>query len=141
MAYKILYYLFCEMDTEILRTLKHLSTEEKRSEPVSHALQVRQALAQGNYGRFFKLYRTAPNLGSSMMEIFVDKHRILCLSRLAMAYVATNVDVAYLTQMLAFSSQREATEFLERLGCKLEGGKLLCKDALPVLKKAPLKLK
>jgi hypothetical protein len=104
LAYKILYYLFCDMETEIIRMLKHLTPEEKRSEPVSHALQARQALAQGNYGRFFKLYRTSPNLGGSMMEIFIDKHRILCLIRLSLAYMATNVDVAFLQHLLAFDS-------------------------------------
>lgn len=34
MAYKILYYLFCDMETEILRMLKHFTTEEKQSEAV-----------------------------------------------------------------------------------------------------------
>jgi hypothetical protein len=51
------------MESEIMRMLKHLSQEEKQSEPVLHAFNVRKALAQGNYGRFFKLFRTAPNSG------------------------------------------------------------------------------
>lgn len=45
MAYKILYHLFCDMETEILRMLKHLTNEEKESEPIKHALAVRSALA------------------------------------------------------------------------------------------------
>lgn len=45
MAYKILYHLFCDMETDILRMLKHLTPEEKSSEPVKHAFDVRSALA------------------------------------------------------------------------------------------------
>ena len=40
---------------------------------------MRKALAQGNYGRFFKLYRVAPNKGMSLIDVFVDKIRIVCL--------------------------------------------------------------
>jgi hypothetical protein len=68
---------------------------------------VRKALAEGNYGRFFKLFRTAPNLGAFLMEIFLDKHRILCLIRLTMAYVATNIELAYISNLLAFESIKE----------------------------------
>lgn len=45
LAYKILYHLFCDMEVDILRMLKHLTPEEKSSEPVKHALDVRSALA------------------------------------------------------------------------------------------------
>ena len=37
------------------------------------------ALASGNYGRFFKLYLQAPNMGVHLMDIFIEKHRIICL--------------------------------------------------------------
>ena len=43
--------------------LKTLTEEEKAQEPVEHALKMRQALNLGNYARFFKLYRVAPNKG------------------------------------------------------------------------------
>jgi hypothetical protein len=45
MAYKILYHLFCDMEADIIRMLKHFTPEEKASEPVNHALMVRTALA------------------------------------------------------------------------------------------------
>jgi SAC3 family protein LENG8/THP3 len=126
LAYKILYYLFCDMETDILRMLKHITPEEKLSEPVKHALAVRSALAQGNYGRFFKLFRTAPNLGNYLMDIFIDKHRILSLIRLTKAYVATNVEMKYLKHLLAFDSESQIEEFLTKLGCKIADGKLIC---------------
>ena len=73
------------MEMETLRTMQKLSDDEKKEAPIEHALQVRRALAQGNYGRFFKLYQTAPNMGAFLMETFISKHRILCLQRLAFA--------------------------------------------------------
>lgn len=67
------------MEMEVLRTLRKLTTDEKKEEGIIHALKVRKALATGNYGRFFKLYQSAPNMGGFLMAIFIDKHRILCL--------------------------------------------------------------
>lgn len=80
-----------------------------------------------------------------MMDIFIEKHRILCLIRTAMAYMATNIDISFLTQLLAFDNNKETDFFLSKLGCKfLMAGpekRLMCKDSLMVLKKVPLKLK
>jgi len=73
---------------------------------------VRKALASGNYGRFFKLFRVAPNMGPFLMDIFIDKHRVLCLLRLCFAYIATNIDVSYLTHFLAFDSDKDTEAFL-----------------------------
>lgn len=105
------------MESETLRMLKNLTPEEKASEPIQHALNVRKALASGNYGRFFKLYRLAPNKGNHLMDIFLSKHRTLCLIRLAMAYVATNIDLGYLSNLLAFDCQKDLETFLCGLGC------------------------
>lgn len=74
------------------------------------------------------------------MEIFIDKHRILCLIRITIAYVATNIDVTYLKHLLAFEKESEE-DFLTKLGCKIVEGKLMCKESNAALKRAPLKLK
>lgn len=85
LAYKILYQILCEMDMEVLRTLRQLTDDEKKEDCIIHALNVRKALASGNYGRFFKLYKDAPNMGFYLIGIFIDKHRIICLQKLAFA--------------------------------------------------------
>ena len=51
------------------------------------------------------------------MDIFLSKHRTLCLIRLAMAYVATNIDLGYLSNLLAFDCQKDLETFLCGLGC------------------------
>ena len=77
---------------------------------------MRNALAQGNYGRFFKLYRVAPNKGMSLIDVFVDKIRIMCLQKLAIGFVATNIDMNYLSLLLAFDTVEHCTKFLTDRG-------------------------
>jgi len=38
LAYKILYYVFCDMETETMRMLKGLTPEEVKEESIIHAL-------------------------------------------------------------------------------------------------------
>lgn len=102
LAYQFLYYVFCELETETTRMLKTITAEEKKTEQMLYALKIRDSLKQGNYGRFFKLYRNAPNMGGSLIDVFIDKIRILALQKLTVGYLATNIDLAYLTNLLAF---------------------------------------
>jgi len=103
-------------------------------------------LAQGNYGRFFKLYRVAPNKGMSLIDVFVDKIRIMCLQKLAIGFVATNIDMNYLSLLLAFDTVEHCTKFLTDRGCVFikdgsKASRLDCKASLVHLKKAPMKLR
>jgi len=59
--------------------LKTLTEDDKKQEAVDHALKVRNALVMGNYARFFKLYRVAPNHGKALIDVFIDKLRVLAL--------------------------------------------------------------
>lgn len=77
-------------------------------EPIQHALKVRKALASGNFGRFFKLYTSAPNMGGYLMDVFIDKYRVLTLQKIVLAYVAVNIDMAYLSLLLAFDDVSQA---------------------------------
>jgi hypothetical protein len=65
---------------------------------------VRKSLASGNYARFFKLYRTAPNMGGYLMDVFIEKYRVLALQKIALAYMAVNMELNYLCNILAFDS-------------------------------------
>ena len=67
------------MDLENQRLMKNLDESQEQSTALLHALKVRKALASGNYARFFKLYREAPNAGKHLMDVFIDKYRTLCL--------------------------------------------------------------
>lgn len=97
-----MYFVFCELETETARMLKQLTSEEKQEPPLEHALKIRHALSQGNYGRLFKLYMLSPNMGASLIDVFIDKLRVLSLRNLAMGYVATGIDLTYVTRTHAF---------------------------------------
>ena len=137
--------------------LKTLTSEEKETDYIKHALKMRNALVQSNYGRFFKLYLTAPGMTQALCDVFIDKIRIQCLQKLVVGFIATNIDLNYLAVLLAFSSPQELEAFLvERsksimhdltlfLGCSFisdtnggGGTKLDCRGSLMALKKAPL---
>jgi hypothetical protein len=85
--------------------LKQLASEEKNLEPIKHALKIRMALVQGNYGRFFKLYKESPNMAASLIDVFIDKYRVLALRNLAIGFVATGISVNFLTITLAFECE------------------------------------
>lgn len=46
-----------------------LSNEDKEADAVKHALAVQSAVSSGNYVRFFRLYKIAPNLNTSLMGL------------------------------------------------------------------------
>jgi hypothetical protein len=54
------------------------------------------------------------------MDIFIDKHRILCLIRLSMGYIATNIETGYLSMILGFESENDLVFFLTGLGNYIE---------------------
>lgn len=142
-----MYFVFCELETETGRMLKQLTTEEKSEGPLEHALKVRNALAQSNYARFFKLYREAPNMGASLIDVFIDKIRLLALRNLAVGFVATGLDLAHITITLAFRNQEESEKFIRDLGCIItvtqdgQMKKMDCRSSIIPLRKAPLKVR
>ena len=76
-------------------------------------MKVRHAFQQGNFGRFFKLYREAPNQGTCLIEVFIDKIRVMSLRNLALGFVATGLDLGHIVMTLAFNSEEEAEKFLK----------------------------
>lgn len=46
---------------------KRLSDQAKKDVAVNHALAVRAAVTSGNYVKFFRLYKAAPNLNACLM--------------------------------------------------------------------------
>jgi len=122
--------------------LKTLTPEEKKAEPVAHALKTRNALVQCNYGRFFKLYQSAPGKASALIDVFIDKIRLQCLQKLVVGFIATNIQLDYLASLLAFTSPDELESFLVERGCifleEKHGGskRLNCKESLKALKTA-----
>lgn len=127
--------------------LKQLTPDEKQEPALDHALKVRHALSQGNYGRFFKLYRVAPNMGASLIDVFIDKIRVLSLRNLAVGFVATGLELNYLSKTLAFASTEESEKFLKETGVVIsvsadgQQKKMDCRSSIVPLRKAQLKVR
>lgn len=79
-AYRILYFIYTCSRTDMNDVLADLTTAEKQMESVSHALQVRAALASGNYTRFFRLYQETPYLGIYLLDKIVPRERLAALA-------------------------------------------------------------
>ena len=88
-AYRILYFIHTANRTALNDVLADLTTAEKEEPAIKHALNVRSALALGNYHRFFRLYLDTPNMGAYLMDMFVVRERLAALSNMCKAYVTT----------------------------------------------------
>ncbi|TYI62510.1 hypothetical protein E1A91_D10G248700v1 [Gossypium mustelinum] len=88
---------------DLLSSMSRLSAEAKKDQAVQHALAVRAAVTSGNYVLFFRLYKTAPNLNSCLMDLYVEKMRYKAVSCMSRSY-RPQVPVSYIAQVLGFSN-------------------------------------
>lgn len=84
-AYRILYFIYTRNWTAMNDALADVTAEDKKDPAVKHALNVRSALALGNYHRFFMLYLDTPNMGAYLMDMFVDRERLSALAAICRA--------------------------------------------------------
>lgn len=84
-AYRILYFIHTCNRTALNDVLADLTPTEKLDPAVKHALDVRSALALGNYHRFFQLYLDTPNMGAYLMDMFVVRERLAALANICKA--------------------------------------------------------
>ncbi|XP_018439852.1 SAC3 family protein A [Raphanus sativus] len=112
-AYSLLYItLHSNNNRELLSSMSRLSKEAKKDEAVRHALSVRAAVTSGNYVMFFRLYKTAPNMNSFLMDLYVEKMRYKAVNFMSRSCRPT-IPVSYLAQVLGFSSGEKETDGME----------------------------
>ncbi|XP_010554566.1 PREDICTED: SAC3 family protein A-like isoform X2 [Tarenaya hassleriana] len=130
-AYDLLYItLHSKHNRELLSSMSRLSDEAKKDEAVKHALSVRAAVTLGNYVMFFRLYKTAPNMNSCLMDLFVEKMRFKAVNCMTRACRPT-VPVSYLAQVLGFTgSDEKETDGMEECSewLKAHGATLITDD-------------
>ncbi|KAK1834254.1 SAC3/GANP/Nin1/mts3/eIF-3 p25 family-domain-containing protein [Podospora conica] len=110
-AYRILYFIHTANRTALNDVLADLTTAEKSERAIKHALDVRSALALGNYHRFFQLYNDTPNMGAYLMDMFVARERLAALCNISKAY-KPDVPLRFITDELGFESDTEAAQFI-----------------------------
>jgi hypothetical protein len=79
-AYHILYLIHTGNRTGMNNMLADLTPAEKEDPAVKHALEVRSALALGNYHKFFRLYLASPNMSAYLIDMFVGRERLAALA-------------------------------------------------------------
>lgn len=105
---------------DLLSSMARLSVNDKEDAAIKHAIAVRAAVAAGNYTTFFRLYKTAPNLGTCLMDLYVPKMRFEALRCMTRAYRPT-LQASYIGRILGFigfgasesSSERDQEELDE----------------------------
>ncbi|KAI1462118.1 SAC3/GANP/Nin1/mts3/eIF-3 p25 family-domain-containing protein [Annulohypoxylon moriforme] len=110
-AYRILYFIHTANRTALNDAIADLTTAEKEERPIKHALDVRSALALGNYHKFFQLYLDVPNMGAYLMDMFIKRERLAALANMCKAF-KPDLKLRYITEELAFESDAEAAQFI-----------------------------
>jgi len=109
-AYRILLLLHGRNRSELNLYVSQLTSKQKASPAVKHALAVQRALALGNYHALFEHYLNAPNMGAYIMDHFVDRERLRALLIITKAY--QRLPLAFIHQELAFDNLSHVREFL-----------------------------
>ncbi|KAI1381832.1 SAC3/GANP/Nin1/mts3/eIF-3 p25 family-domain-containing protein [Hypoxylon crocopeplum] len=110
-AYRILYFIHTANRTALNDAIADLTKAEKDERAIKHALNVRSALALGNYHRFFQLYLDVPHMGAYLMDMFVKRERLAALASICKAF-KPELKLRYITEELAFESDAEAAQFI-----------------------------
>uniref|UniRef100_A0A7S2XF49 SAC3/GANP/THP3 conserved domain-containing protein n=1 Tax=Lotharella oceanica TaxID=641309 RepID=A0A7S2XF49_9EUKA len=71
---------------EVMCFVANLDSDLRKSPEVHHALQVWTSFASGDYYRFFKLYKAAPNMSAYLMDNLADALREKAIKSLIKAY-------------------------------------------------------
>lgn len=141
--YKILASL-CTGDDDDFKDRNKQGQSQQHSPAIDHALQVREAVAASDYLQFFRLHRTAPNLGGYLTSRLVPTMRFRALSRIVKAY-RPSIPVKVCTRIfLGFDAHNkgeitngkeddvddtQGLEYLQSCGCIIKDGTLLTKES------------
>ncbi|KAI7524437.1 hypothetical protein KC331_g18084 [Hortaea werneckii] len=86
--------------------LADLTAADKQMPAVRYALNVRSALASGNYHKFFRLYNDTPYMGGYLLDMIIERERIAAMAAMCRAY-KPDVSLHFLANELAFASGEE----------------------------------
>ncbi|KAI0159174.1 SAC3/GANP/Nin1/mts3/eIF-3 p25 family-domain-containing protein [Pestalotiopsis sp. NC0098] len=110
-AYRILYFIHTANRTALNDAIADLTAADKEKPAIKHALNVRSALALGNFHKFFQLYLDTPNMGAYLMDMFVKRERLAALAMMCRAY-KPDLKLRFVTEELAFEHDAEAAQFI-----------------------------
>lgn len=101
-----------------------------RHPSVAHALNVRRALLQENYHRYFTLCKHTPALGNCILNLMVPSYRFKTLRVMFKAY-KPSIEESFVMQELGFEQKEaEGMAFLQAAGCVAVPGSENTENAL-----------
>jgi SAC3 family protein LENG8/THP3 len=131
-AYRVLYYVFLTGNhkydggsSDLFKIMTGLSSDERCDPAIHHALQVRVAVADMDYNKFFQLRKACPNLGMHLMDLIVPGMRYNAILRICNAY-RPSVEVKFVLSELGFGSPDDmdrGASWLSSCGCVLSDDK------------------
>lgn len=112
-AYRLIYYVFLQGNkkykggsSDLFNIMLSLTPEQRQDSFISHALEVRVAVAEYDYHAFFRLLKQSSRHGRVLMNYMVPVIRYWALQRICKAYRPT-VSTMYVLQELGFDVDNE----------------------------------
>lgn len=141
-AYRLIYFVMLTLNqkytggsSDVLHLMLSLSASQRKDTAIQHALQVRGAVADVDYHKFFLLNTTTPNLCDKLMGLMVPTVRHFALQRICRAYRPV-ADVSYSLKEIGLpvSSAKDLDSgktFLMSCGCVLndDGSEIKTKES------------
>jgi SAC3 family protein LENG8/THP3 len=131
-AYRLLYYVFLTGNhkydggsSDLFKIMTALTSNERCDPAIQHALQVRVAVSDVDYHKYFQLRKACPNLGLHLMDLIVPGMRYNAILRICNAY-RPSVEVNFVLSELGFDSPNEMDSgiaWLASCGCLLSDDK------------------
>jgi len=111
-AYRIFYqvytrYKYNQPSSEMAMLLGSLTSEQRESNVVKHALKVYAAVDQCDYASFFRLYLTVPNMGVYLLDLLVDYVRHGAIQRTFRGY-RPNIPLQNIHDMLLYGGSAKS---------------------------------
>ncbi|ORX49268.1 hypothetical protein BCR36DRAFT_397871 [Piromyces finnis] len=122
LAYRLLYYVHTLNPKDINALISELTPQQKENPGIKHSLEVRSAVANGNYHKFFELYAYPPdNMAIYLMDHFVERERIKALKVMTKSYLT--LSIPFVADELSFEDDNECIEFLGKCKCQIKKDK------------------
>jgi SAC3 family protein LENG8/THP3 len=114
----LLYLILARARSDLGNMVAALGAEDAAEPAVRHALDVRRAVALGDYRQLGVLAADAPNMGGYLMDHFMPRERALAVQAMCRAY-RPSVPVAHIRASLGLDSDADALELLAALDAVL----------------------